>query len=962
MRKFKNSFLTVLCVLATLFALVACATTSSGSSNKESAGKTSESSVGGTVIELVVEDAQTEFRWNEKFKFGGKVNAKFEDGTEKAVTTGYTIDSTAFKVGKAGEYDIVVSYGGKEYTYQVTVAQAPLSALEVTGMKTEFNWGEEFVFDGQVKTKYANGDLEAIDESKYVVDSSAFDSQKAGTYAIEVVYTENESIKARYEVTVLGLEAVSLRIDSYNEDISVLSTFDVSDVTGCYVMDNDTEEPMTADNTVVEIIDYKEFTLGSYDVKITRKDNADLTQTISVNFVKPEKVSILFIGNSFSDDTSTYIPNILKNLGYKNIEIGNMFIGGCTIDTHYSNIMNNTAAYDFRYNNGTGWNMFVGNEKKSVQFGIGYKEWDIISLQQASGSSGMPKTYANLDKLATEVKKLATNPKAKIVFNMTWAYQQDCTHAEFPNYNNNQQAMYNAILNTVQTKVKFPVIPCGTAVQNARTSFMGDNLTLDGYHLNEYIGRYIAALTVVSSLLNDDLSKLSWVPERVSAEQKAVAVESALNAAKTPFAVTNSVYNQVVKAIELSDLKTEYEFGEEFVFDGVVTEKYENGSSKVIDASKYTVDYDDYNSQIPGTYTITVTHVTNPSISCDYTVTVKGVELVDLRIDSFNQDISVLSTFDVSDVTGCFLTENGTEVPMTANNTVIEIIDHKEFTLGEYEVKISNLENANLTKTIDINVVKPDKVRILFIGNSFSDDTSTYLPDVLKNLGYENVEIGNMFIGGCTIDMHYQNVVNNAEAYDFRFHNGRYWNNLIGNKKQSIKYAVEYKDWDIISLQQASGSSGVADTYSNLDKLADEVKKLTTNPKAKIVFNMTWAYQQDSTHAEFPKYNNSQTTMYNAILNTVQTKVKYPVMPCGTAIQNARTSFLGDTLTRDGYHLNEYIGRYIASLTVASMLLDDDLSTLTWVPSNVNGQQKTVAIESALNAVKTPYDVTESAY
>ena len=125
---------------------------------------------------------------------------------------------------------------------------------------------------------------------------------------------------------------------------------------------------------------------------------------------------------------------------------------------------------------------------------------------------------------------------------------------------------------------------------------------------------------------------------------------------------------------------------------------------------------------------------------------------------------------------------------------------------------------------------------------------------------------------------------------------------------------------------------------------------------------MTWAYQEDSTHAEFPKYYNSQTTMYNAILNTVQTKVKYPVMPCGTAIQNARTSFLGDTLTRDGYHLNEYIGRYIASLTVASMLLDDDLSTLTWVPSNVNGQQKTVAIESALNAVKTPYAVTKSAY
>ena len=38
------------------------------------------------------------------------------------------------------------------------------------------------------------------------------------------------------------------------------------------------------------------------------------------------KLKILTIGNSFSDDTSSYIPNVLKNLGYKNIEIGNMFI------------------------------------------------------------------------------------------------------------------------------------------------------------------------------------------------------------------------------------------------------------------------------------------------------------------------------------------------------------------------------------------------------------------------------------------------------------------------------------------------------------------------------------------------------------------------------------------------------------------------------------------------------------
>ena len=82
----------------------------------------------------------------------------------------------------------------------------------------------------------------------------------------------------------------------------------------------------------------------------------------------------------------------------------------------------------------------------------------------------------------------------------------------------------------------------GTAIQNARTSFIGDNLTLDGYHLNEYIGRYIASLTVVATLLDDNLANLTWMPANVTTAQKAVAVESALNAARTPFAVTNSQY------------------------------------------------------------------------------------------------------------------------------------------------------------------------------------------------------------------------------------------------------------------------------------------------------------------------------------------------------------------------------------------------------------------------------------
>ena len=59
--------------------------------------------------------------------------------------------------------------------------------------------------------------------------------------------------------------------------------------------------------------------------------------------------------------------------------------------------------------------------------------------------------------------------------------------------------MYNAIVDAVW-KVKDLVdidiiVPAGTAIQNGRTSIIGDNFCWDGYHLDLNIGRYTAACT-----------------------------------------------------------------------------------------------------------------------------------------------------------------------------------------------------------------------------------------------------------------------------------------------------------------------------------------------------------------------------------------------------------------------------------------------------------------------------------
>ncbi len=42
-------------------------------------------------------------------------------------------------------------------------------------------------------------------------------------------------------------------------------------------------------------------------------------------------------------------------------------------------------------------------------------------------------------------------------------------------------------------------------------------------------------------------------------------------------------------------------------------------------------------------------------------------------------------------------------------------------------------------------------IKILAIGNSFSEDTTRYLPEMLKSLGVADVKIVNLFSAGCPL-------------------------------------------------------------------------------------------------------------------------------------------------------------------------------------------------------------------
>ena len=58
-------------------------------------------------------------------------------------------------------------------------------------------------------------------------------------------------------------------------------------------------------------------------------------------------------------------------------------------------------------------------------------------------------------------------------------------------------------------------------------------------------------------------------------------------------------------------------------------------------------------------------------------------------------------------------------------------------------------------------------LRILAIGNSFSDDGMEHLPVLLENMGIKKVELARLYVGGCSVERHMQFFDKQQSAYTF---------------------------------------------------------------------------------------------------------------------------------------------------------------------------------------------------
>ena len=232
-------------------------------------------------------------------------------------------------------------------------------------------------------------------------------------------------------------------------------------------------------------------------------------------------------------------------------------------------------------------------------------------------------------------------------------------------------------------------------------------------------------------------------------------------------------------------------------------------------------------------------------------------------------------------------------------------------------------------------------MNILSIGNSFSQDAQRYLHRIARADGVE-LNTVNLYIGGCPLSKHYQNMLLDSRAYELEV-NGERTGFFV-----TMKEALLNRPWDVVTLQQVSSRSPDYETYSPyLEELAAYVRKCV--PKAKIAIHQTWAYEQASKRLCEELGYQDQADMFRDI------KIAYEkaaaaigadlLIPAGEVFQELIAA--GQTVHRDTFHASFGLGRFTLGLLWYGILTGRDVAGNTFADLDEDVTSEQIALAEA---------------
>ena len=201
-------------------------------------------------------------------------------------------------------------------------------------------------------------------------------------------------------------------------------------------------------------------------------------------------------------------------------------------------------------------------------------------------------------------------------------------------------------------------------------------------------------------------------------------------------------------------------------------------------------------------------------------------------------------------------------------------------------------------------------MNVLAIGNSFSEDATRYLHQIAR-ADRENIQVVSLYIGGCSLERHYRNMLSGERAYELQY-NGQKTGFPV-----SLSEALLNRRWDVVTIQQQSSSSTNVQTFHPyVTEIANFVKKCA--PHAKIYMHQTWAYENGSDMLfNVAKYPTATDMLRDIVASyaTVANEIKADgIIPCGETMASLLENGISK-VHRDSFHASFGLGRYALALT-----------------------------------------------
>ena len=280
-------------------------------------------------------------------------------------------------------------------------------------------------------------------------------------------------------------------------------------------------------------------------------------------------------------------------------------------------------------------------------------------------------------------------------------------------------------------------------------------------------------------------------------------------------------------------------------------------------------------------------------------------------------------------------------------------------------------------------------LNILCIGNSLTADAVEHLPRILKDMGIGNVNIDVIYHGGWSLLNHWNNF-RDTKCSRYIYEAGKDdWTEFDPNLLDDCAADVlALREYDIVTLQddtRTNCSGWSEEGRAAFLELVDHIQHAQPTHRPSIVYFAPHcpAAKLYGTHNTilWELFDGDQDKCYAAFLAQMREATsRTPVdlfFSNATAVQNLRTSELNENhpldLSRDGTHSDYGVTRFCESAlffqSILKPALGADISESRYLfgksdetpgkcSTPVDDRTRPIAVEAALNALKTPFEIT----